>query len=94
MRLVENLSIFFDEFAVPVVKGSITGTGIFDMPTSVTGDGMVLSSEYMVTLQTAVFGVPLYGDAMTVDGAAYTVREARRIDDGKLVEVLLSKVSP
>ncbi|MGI9142876.1 MAG: hypothetical protein ACR2IJ_06755, partial [Fluviibacter sp.] len=65
---------------------------IFDMPTSIMADGMVLSNEYMVTLQTSVFGVPLYGDAMTVDGAAYTVREARLIDDGKLVEVFLSKV--
>jgi len=92
MLLVEDLSVFFNEFAVTVVKGAVTGNGIFDTPTSVTGDGMILSNEYMVTVRTSVFGVPLYGDAMTVDGASYTVREARLIDDGKLVEVILSKV--
>jgi hypothetical protein len=92
MPLVEDLSIFFNEFAVPVVKGAVTGLGIFDAPTSVMGDGMVLSNEYVVTLRVSQFGVPLYGDAITVDGVAYTVREGRMIDDGKLVEVLLTKV--
>jgi hypothetical protein len=92
MPLVEDLSVFFNEFGVPVSKGAVTGVGILDTPTIVTGDGMVLSSEYQVTLQSSVFGVPLYGDAMTVDGTAYVVREARLIDDGKFVQVLLSKV--
>lgn len=92
MPLTEDLNIFFDEFAVTVVKGAITGKGIFDAPTALMGDSMVLSNEYVVTVQKAVFGFPLYGDAITVDGVSYTVRESRQIDDGKLVEVMLSKV--
>jgi enoyl-CoA hydratase/carnithine racemase len=90
--LTEDLSVFFNEFAVAVSKGAVTGKGIIDTPTMVTGNGMVLSNDYVVTLQTAVFGVPVYGDALTVDGVAYIAREARLIDDGKLVEVLLAKV--
>lgn len=92
MPLTEDLSVFFNEFAVTVSKGAVTGKGIFDSPTAVMGDGSILSNEYMVTLQTSVFGTPLYGDAMTVDGVAYTVRDSRLIDDGKLVEVFLAKV--
>lgn len=90
--LTEDLSIFFNEFAVTVSTGAVTGKGIFDSPTMLMGDGTILSNEYTVLVQKSVFGVPLYGDAMTIDGAAYTVREARMVDDGKLVEVSLSKV--
>ncbi|OXE37441.1 MAG: hypothetical protein CGW95_01435 [Phenylobacterium zucineum] len=92
MPLTEDLSVFFNEFAVTVTKGAVTDKGILDMPTTIMGGEMVLSNEYTVMLRTSVFGVPLYGDAITVDGTAYTVREARMIDDGKLVEVSLAKV--
>jgi hypothetical protein len=92
MQLVEDLSIFFDEFAVTVVKGAVTGKGILDMPTIMMADGSVLSNEYTVTVRFSEFGAPLYGDAMTVDGAAYKVRDSRLLDDGKLVEISLTKV--
>lgn len=92
MPLTEDLSVFFNEFAVTVSKGAVTGKGIFDTPTVMMADGSVLSNEYTVLVRFSEFGLPLYGDAMTVDGVAYKVREARMIDDGKLVEVSLSKV--
>jgi hypothetical protein len=31
----------------------------------------------------------VHGDSITVDGDAYTVRENRRIGDGKFVEIAL-----
>ena len=37
----------------------------------------------------ADFGSLLRGDSITVNGSAYTVREARLIDDGLFVEIAL-----
>ena len=89
--LSENLDVFFDAFASAVVFGSITGKGILDAPSNVIADGMVLTTDYLLTVKTAQFGNAKYGDAITVDGVAYKVRESRQIDDGKLSEILLSK---
>lgn len=90
--LTENLNVFFDAFASSVTAGSVTAKGILDAPTNMIGDGMVLTNDYSLTVKTADFGGLLYGDAITVDGVAYQVRETRQIDDGKLSEILLMKV--
>lgn len=90
--LSENLDVFFGAFASDVVHGSVTGKGILDAPTNVIADGMVLTTDYLLTVKTAQFSGAKYGDSITVDGTAYKVREARQIDDGKLTEILLTKV--
>ncbi len=91
--LSEDFSIFFNtaEFASVVVAGGVTGTGILDAPTVGIGAGMNLSDDYRLTVQTGVFGTLKYGDAVTVDGVTYTVREPRQMDDGKITEITLSK---
>jgi hypothetical protein len=90
--LSENLDVFFDAFASPVVFGKITGKGIMDAPSNIIADGMILTTDYLLTVKTAVFGSAKYGDNLTVDGVAYKVRESRQIDDGKLSEILLTRV--
>lgn len=90
--LVENLDVFFDAFGSDVVFGSVTGKGILDAPTNVIADGMVLTTDYLLTVKTSTFSSAKYGDAITVDGVEYKVRESRQIDDGKLSEILLTKV--
>lgn len=90
--LSENLDTFLGAFGVPVVCKGVTGKGILDAPTNVMGGGMVLSNEYLLTVKTADFGTAEYGDAITVSGVQYQVREARQIDDGAFAEILLSKV--
>ena len=88
----DDLTPFFGDFAVEVIAGATAGLGILDCPTMAIGDGMVLSEEYLLMCQTAEFGgVAPYSD-IQVNGEAYTVREVRRIDDGKLCEISLSKV--
>lgn len=91
-QLVEDLSVFFDAFAVTVVSGAVTSKGILDAPTNIMGDSMVLSNDYVLTAKTADFGGLLYGDPITVDGVNYQVRENRQVEDGKLCEILLTKV--
>jgi hypothetical protein len=78
-------------FGKPVVAGAVSGYGILDVPTQVIADGMVLTTEYKLTVRTDQFGSLKYGDAVTVDGAAYVVREPMLVDDGLLTEVLLTK---
>jgi hypothetical protein len=90
--ITENLDVFLADFGVSVTAGAITGVGLFDMPTQVVADGMVLTSDYTLTAKTSDFGGVSYGDAITVDGTAYQVREVRRLDDGKFCEIGLSKV--
>ncbi|MFZ9959281.1 MAG: head-tail joining protein [Candidatus Limnocylindrus sp.] len=91
MALSEDLSIFFDDFSVPVVFGAITGEGILDMPSEIVADGVVLSTDYSLTCLSSVFGAAKFGDTITVSGTSYTVRETLLIDDGKLCTIMLTR---
>lgn len=85
----EDPSVFLNDFGVTCTAGAVTGLGILDMPGQVIADGMVLNTDYSLLVRTADFGGLLYGDSITVNGAAYTVREARKLDDGVFSELLL-----
>jgi hypothetical protein len=91
MALSENLSAFLVDFGVSCTAGATTALGILDMPGQVIADGMVISTDYQLTAKASDFGALKYNDAITVDGAAYTVRETRLIDDGRMCEVSLMK---
>jgi hypothetical protein len=91
MPLTENLGDFFNDFGVSCTAGAVTALGILDMPTQVLAGDQILSTDYTLTAKASDFGNLLYGDAITVAGVAYTVREARLIDDGALVELGLQK---
>jgi hypothetical protein len=93
MAFVEDLSVFLDidEFAVPVVSGSVSGVGILDMPSEIIADGVVLTTDYKLTCESSKFGSLLHSDAVSVDGVNYTVRSTNFLDDGKFVEIMLMK---
>jgi riboflavin synthase alpha subunit len=91
MPLTEDLSGFFNDFGVSCTAGAVTALGILDMPTQVLAGDQVLSTYYTLTAKASDFGSLLYGDSITVAGVAYTVREARLIDDGAIVELGLQK---
>lgn len=90
--LSENLDAFLGDFGVTVTKGTVTTYGVLDMPSEVIAGGMVITTDYALTIKSNAFASLQYGDALTVDGAAYTVREVRAQDDGKFSTVYLSKV--
>ena len=95
MALSEDLTVFLSDFGVSCTSGSVTASGILDMPSQIIAEGgMVINTDYTLTARTADFGGLLYGDAITVDGVNYSVREARKIDDGVFSELLLSKLAP
>jgi hypothetical protein len=91
MPLTEDLSGFFNDFGVSCTAGAVTALGILDMPTQVLAGDQMLSTDYTLTAKASDFGSLLYGDSITVAGVAYTVREARLIDDGAIVELGLQK---
>jgi hypothetical protein len=94
MAFTEDLSVFFDlqGFGVPVVHEGVTGVGILDMPSEMLADGVVLSTDYKLTVRSAVFNEFLSGDTVTVDGVSYKVRNPSLVDDGKITEVMLMRV--
>jgi hypothetical protein len=89
MAITEDLDIFLADFGVTCTAGAVTAKGILDMPGEVVAGGMVLSTDYSLTARYANFGTLARGDSITVDGDAYTVRENRRIGDGKFIEIAL-----
>lgn len=94
MALTEDLSLFLSDFGVAVSSGAVSGIGILDMPSQVVADGMVLTTDYKLTVRSSDFGHLLYGDAVTVNGVSYQVREAMKIDDGAMTELMLTKLAP
>ena len=91
MAITEDLDIFLADFGVSCTAGAITANGILDMPSQILSDGMVLSTDYTLTARASNFGTLIRGNSITVDGAAYTVRETMLIDDGKFVQIALQK---
>lgn len=91
MAITEDLDIFLADFGVSCTAGAVTANGILDMPSQILSDGMVLSTDYTLTVRASSFGSLIRGNSITVDSVAYTVRETMLIDDGKFVQIALQK---
>lgn len=91
MPLSENLDGFLADFGVTVTDGVTTTTGVLDMPSEVIAGGMVITTDYALTIKSSVYPSLKYGDSITVGGAGYTVREVRIQDDGAFSIVYLQK---
>jgi hypothetical protein len=87
MALAEDLGVFLDDFGVSCTAGAVTALGILDMPSQVISGDMVLTTDYTLTAKASDFGSLIRGDAITVNGVAYTVRETMLIDDGSFVQI-------
>jgi hypothetical protein len=91
MSLTEDLDSFLRDFGVPVTFGSLSAVGILDIPSEIIAGGMVMTTDYSLTFKTSALTGLGYQSAITVDGAAYTVREVRAQDDGRFSVAYLSK---
>tara|TARA_R100001510_G_C7489472_1_gene97923 strand:- start:103 stop:393 length:291 start_codon:yes stop_codon:yes gene_type:complete len=91
LSFAEDLDAFFDTpgFTVPVVFGGTTSVGYFDSPDQIIADGVILTTDYSILVKTSDFSAVVQGNTMTVDGVAYTVREAMKLDDGKIMRIML-----
>ena len=91
MAFTEDLSVFVADFGVPVSAGGKNGLGILDMPSEMIADGVVLTTDYQLTVVTSDFSSFIAGDNVTVDGLSYKVRSPELIDDGKFTKVMLMR---
>lgn len=93
MAIQDTLAFLnIDEFGVTCSIGASSFVAILDSPVEVLAGGMALSREYLLLAKTSDVSSATRGTSITVDGASYTVRENRAIDDGLFSELLLSKV--
>ena len=83
--------VFLKDFGISVVWGRYSGLGILDMPTEIIAGGMVLTTDYHLTVKTADFPGIDNGQTITADGKSYVVREARMLDDGIFTTIFVSK---
>ena len=90
--MLDDSAAFLADFGLPVVFGAHTGLGILDRPDLALLGGMQLSTDYALTVRTADFPGLKSGDALTVAGVAYRVREAKAHDDGIFTVAALSHV--
>ena len=91
MALTEDLDIFFEDFQDSVVYSSSTYKGILEKPDEIVADGVVMTTDYQLTAKNSDLGGLDFNASITVNGAAYTVRSVRKIDDGVLCIVSLTK---
>lgn len=91
MALLEDASLFLQDFGVPVDSGLVQGLGILDMPGNVIMNDMVISTDYTLRCETSKFGSLAYGAPLIVDGETYSVREVLRVEDGFFCDVSLQR---
>lgn len=91
MALLEDATLFLQDFGVPVDSGLVQGLGILDMPGEVVLNDMVISTDYTLRCESAKFGALAYGQPLIVNGETYSVREVRRVDDGTFCDVSLQR---
>jgi len=90
----EDASAFLADMGVPCVAGATTFRGILEQPDQVLGLGRVsvMSTEFELSYVSSAVTLTR-GQAVTVAGRAFTVREAPRlVDDGLFSVVPLSEV--
>lgn len=93
MALVEDLGAFLADFGVPCVFGAQQFQALVDQPDELVNLPRASghSREYLITYRTAEATLTR-GQAGTVAGVAYTVREApRQVDDGAFSQALLTR---
>ena len=91
MAFTEDLDIFLADFADTVVYSGVEYKGILEQPDEIIADGLVMTTDYELTAKTADLGGLVFDNTLTVNGDGYKVRSVRKIDDGSLCLVSLTK---
>lgn len=90
----EDLSVFFDDFAVTFTWKGESAKGLLDQATFVI-DGQVLGvNSNALTLHKPhnVFPALAASDTVTIEGTDYRVRRVERTGDGAIDAVLLNAI--
>ena len=91
MAFKENLNLFFTEFTDEVIYNNSTFIGMLDEPDEIIADNTILSTEYELKVKTSDFKNVVFDKVIKVNSEDYVVRNIRKIDDGKISIISLSK---
>lgn len=89
----DDLDVFLADMGTPCVAGSVSFVALFDQPDELLDvtRANVHTREYLLTYKTSAVTLSR-NQTVSVNGTAYTVREApRQIGDGAFSRVLISK---
>tara|TARA_B100001939_G_scaffold250275_1_gene217246 strand:+ start:606 stop:890 length:285 start_codon:yes stop_codon:yes gene_type:complete len=91
MPFTEDLDTFFIDFRDSVIYDNAEYIAFLDQPDEMIADGVVLTTDYELTGRTKDFGSILFDETIKVNDEDYKVRSVRKIDDGSLCKVSLTK---
>ena len=91
MPFTEDLDTFFIDFRDSVIYDNAEYIAFLDQPDEMIADGVVLTTDYELTGKTKDFGSILFDEVIQVNDEDYKVRSVRKIDDGSLCKVSLTK---
>lgn len=91
MPFTEDLDTFFIDFRDSVIYNNAEYIAFLDQPDEMIADGVVLTTDYELTGKTKDFGSILFDEVIQVNDEDYKVRSVRKIDDGSLCKVSLTK---
>ena len=91
MPFTEDLDTFFIDFRDSVIYDNAEYIAFLDQPDEMIADGVVLTTDYQLTGKTKDFGSILFDEVIQVNDEDYKVRSVRKIDDGSLCIVSLTK---
>ena len=91
MPFTEDLDTFFIDFKDSVIYDNAEYIAFLDKPDEMIADGVVLTTDYELTGKTSDFGSILFDEVIQVNDEDYKVRSVRKIDDGSLCKVSLTK---
>lgn len=85
--------VAFDRLgSVGITAGAVSGRGFLKQNSEMLLGGEIVSIDYALTCETAIFGDLAYGAPLVVDGQNFEVRhEPMRVDDGTFCVVPLSR---
>ena len=92
MAFTEDINTFFGDFSENVFYDNETYKGILEQPDEIIADGVVLTTDYELTVKTADLGTIVFDTQIDVSNVKYKVRNVRKIDDGTLCKISLTKV--
>ena len=91
MAFNEDLDIYFADFSDDVIYDGIIYKGIFEQPDEMIADGIVLTTDYELTAKNSDLGSLAFDTEIDVSDITYKVRNIRKIDDGTLCKISLTK---
>ena len=91
MAFVENLDVFFDDFKNEVIYDNSIYYGQLNEPDELVANDVVMTTEYELTAKTSDFINVVYDEDFLIDNVPFKVRNVRKIDDGLICIVTLSK---